>query len=47
VHGITTEIARQNGAALKTVLAAITRHIEQASVLVAHNMEFDEKILRC
>jgi DNA polymerase III subunit epsilon len=45
VHGITTATALRKGVALKTVLAAITPHIEQASVLVAHNMEFDEKIL--
>lgn len=45
VHGITTEMALQNGVALKTVLAAITPNIKQASVLVAHNMEFDERIL--
>jgi DNA polymerase-3 subunit epsilon len=35
----------QNGVALKIVLAAIARDIDKASVLVAHNMEFDEKIL--
>ena len=45
VHAITSEIARQNGAALETVLAAVRPAIEQASVLVAHNMEFEEKML--
>jgi DNA polymerase III epsilon subunit-like protein len=35
----------QNGVDLKAVLTAITPDISNASVLVAHNMSFDEKIL--
>jgi len=38
-------MALKNGVALKSVLTAITPHIEKASVLVAHNVEFDERIL--
>jgi DNA polymerase-3 subunit epsilon len=45
IHGITTELARRNGAALSTVLTAVAIAINRASVLVAHNMPFDEKIL--
>lgn len=45
IHGITTDMALQTGVDLKLVLAAITPQIEQAAALVAHNMQFDEKIL--
>lgn len=45
VHGITTAQALRDGVALPLVLDAVTAAIEQASVLVAHNMSFDEKIL--
>jgi DNA polymerase-3 subunit epsilon len=45
IHGITTEMAMQRGAGLREVLAAITPDIRKASVLVAHNMPFDEGIL--
>ena len=45
IHGITTAMALQEGVDLNTVLAAMTPMIEKASVLVAHNMEFDEKVL--
>ena len=45
IHGITTEMAMGQGVALEEVLAAIASDISQASVLIAHNMPFDEKIL--
>ena len=45
IHGITTEMAAQNGIELKEVLAAITPNINKASALVAHNIQFDENIL--
>lgn len=45
VHGITTEMARQNGVDLEPVLAEIASDIQKASALVAHNMPFDEKVL--
>jgi DNA polymerase III subunit epsilon len=45
IHGITTEEAHHIGAALQSVLSEVVTSIEQASVLVAHNMQFDEKIL--
>ena len=45
IHGITTESAQRNGAVLPTVLIAAAAAIQKASVLVAHNMQFDEKIL--
>ena len=45
IHGITTGMALQQGTALKSVLAALEPDMQRASVLVAHNMRFDEKIL--
>ena len=45
IHGITTEMAMQNGSDLKSVLAEVAPDIGDASVLVAHNIAFDEKIL--
>ena len=45
VHGITDEIARQSGVGLKPVLEEITADISEAVALIAHNLQFDEKIL--
>lgn len=45
VHGITTELALKKGVSLSTVLLVTASSIEKASLLVAHNMSFDEKIL--
>ena len=45
IHGITTELAQRSGADLLAVLIAAESAIKKASVLIAHNMQFDEKIL--
>lgn len=45
IHGITTAKAHREGVALQVVLAEAIANIQQASVLVAHNMQFDEKII--
>ena len=45
IHGITTAKAQQVGIDLQLVLGEVVASIQQASVLVAHNMQFDEKIL--
>lgn len=45
IHGITTEKAIQSGADLALVLTEAAAAIAQASILIAHNMSFDEKIL--
>lgn len=45
IHGITTEMAMQKGVDPKTILTAVASSIDKASVLVAHNVAFDEKIL--
>lgn len=45
IHGITTERAREEGVELKTAVDAILADIRKARVLIAHNVQFDEKIL--
>ncbi len=45
IHGITTEMAMQQGVDLPAVLTEIARDLASATVLVAHNLAFDEKIL--
>jgi len=45
IHGITNELASQSGVDLKPVLEEITVDISKAVALIAHNMQFDEKIL--
>jgi DNA polymerase III subunit epsilon len=46
VHGITTERALQEGVELEPVLEEFTRFARKAQVLVAHNMDFDQKVLQ-
>lgn len=45
IHGITTEIANQSGIELEVILRTIEPIIKKAMLLVAHNIQYDEKIL--
>ena len=45
IHGITTEMALRDGANISVVLAGIVSSLSKVSQLVAHNIDFDEKIL--
>jgi len=45
VHGISTEMATSEGIDLKTVLIEFSKAISQSNFLVAHNLNFDEKIV--
>jgi DNA polymerase III epsilon subunit-like protein len=45
VHGITTERAEKEGVELKKVLEKFSRLVDESGYLVAHNMDFDEKIV--
>ena len=47
IHGITTERALREGRDLSSVLSSFHTMSDRATALVAHNMEFDEKILGC
>jgi len=46
IHGISTKRATKEGLPLGTVLNEFSEAVKQSMVLVAHNMEFDEKIVR-
>ncbi len=45
IHGITTERATRDGRELKTILQEFEILIRQADYIVAHNMQFDERIV--
>lgn len=45
IHGITTERALKEGEDIETVLEHFNKLVEQAHILVAHNISFDEKIM--
>lgn len=45
VHGITTEIALQQGQPLSDVINAFTGDLSQADAIVGHNIPFDKKVV--
>lgn len=45
VHGITTEMAIKDGVPLEETLSHFNIMIEQADYIIAHNMNFDKKII--
>jgi len=45
IHGITTENALQNGSELSSVLLEFSTIVDRSKMLIAHNMDFDEKIV--
>jgi DNA polymerase III epsilon subunit-like protein len=45
VHGISTERALAEGAELKVVLDALAQAMQRATVVVAHNLRFDENVI--
>lgn len=45
VHGITTEIALQQGQPLADVIDAFTGDLSQADAIVGHNIPFDKKVV--
>jgi DNA polymerase III subunit epsilon len=45
IHGITTKKALVDGDDLKTVLAQFANDVKKANLVVAHNIEFDDKIV--
>jgi DNA polymerase III subunit epsilon len=47
IHGITTERANREGHELSVVLSNFQILLAKTESLVAHNMDFDEKILGC
>jgi DNA polymerase III subunit epsilon len=45
IHGITTERAFKEGHPIEKVLREFSLDVREASVLIAHNMSFDEKVV--
>ena len=45
IHGITTEKAAWEGRPLDEVMAEFSSQVSGADILVAHNMDFDEKVI--
>lgn len=45
VHGITNEIALEKGENLEDVLQIFNRHISNSTTIVAHNLNFDLKVI--
>lgn len=45
IHGISTEKALKEGVPISNVLQNFQSFVEEAKILVAHNMSFDEKIV--
>lgn len=45
VHGITTEKALESGVHLETALQKFSEVISKSEIIIAHNMDFDEKIV--
>jgi DNA polymerase-3 subunit epsilon len=45
VHGITTETARRLGIEITSALTAFAKDLSAAEVLVAHNIQFDERVV--
>lgn len=45
LHGISTELALEKGEELVLILELFNALVNEASVVVAHNMNFDEKII--
>ncbi len=47
IHGITTEIAYSDGTELEIVLNKLKEDLENANLLIAHNIDFDYPIINC
>jgi len=45
VHGITTEKALESGVQLETALQEFSEVISKSEIIIAHNMDFEEKIV--
>ena len=45
IHGITTQYALENGVPLEDVLFQFEKHCEKSKYLIAHNINFDSKVI--
>ena len=46
IHGITDEVMRKDGKDIKLVLRDFTNSIYRSDVLIAHNLNFDKKVIQ-
>jgi len=46
IHGITNERMREEGADIKVVLEEFTRDWMKCNILIAHNLDFDNRVLQ-
>ena len=46
IHGITNERMRQEGVPIKDVLIEFMENLNKASMIIAHNLDFDKKIIK-
>jgi DNA polymerase III epsilon subunit-like protein len=46
IHGITTDMARERGVAWSHVLEELRKVLPRVGTIVAHNMSFDDQVLR-
>jgi DNA polymerase III epsilon subunit-like protein len=47
VHGITTERAIEEGEYIEDIILEFDRALQKCDRLVAHNMAFDDRVMRC
>lgn len=45
IHGITTDFALRKGSELSSVLSEFSTIVNGSNLLIAHNMDFDEKVI--
>ena len=46
IHGISTNFAEKNGYEIELVLSRFTELVKKTNYLIAHNLDFDEKVVR-
>ncbi len=45
IHGISTELARENGYTINVILISLAQDLREAALVVGHNLEFDANVL--
>ncbi|HYW35702.1 MAG TPA: 3'-5' exonuclease [Balneolaceae bacterium] len=46
IHGISTRYAKANGSDIEAILRRFTKVIKSSKYVIAHNLNFDEKVVR-
>jgi len=45
IHGVTSEVMREHGKPVEFILSEFMDDVNKAELIVAHNMEFDQKVV--